>query len=433
MPTLLSQRVTILRASVRLMSLFLLACTPDVEISMNRGTAGRDDDTGEPTSDVDTAEDDSGVPGHEGAQWTFLVFMNGDNDLEKWALADVNEMEAVGSTDDVNIVVQVDRSARQDDSDGDWSGARRFRVEKDQNTRSITSPVLADLGTVDSGTPQTVIDFVEWGIANYPAERVAVVLWDHGTGWSFQPEEGQKGISDDFDAGSELSVAEGDVTEVYAAAAAALGRPVDLVGFDACIMMAWEVAWSVAPHGKVMVASQDYEALQGWDYTGAMADLVANPEMSAADLGESIAFHFHEIPDSTQSVLDLGQVPAFTAAISEVADAVIASGAAAEVLAMATEDAQGFDGPRSTNHDALDLLSRLSSASNDAAVDAAIEAAMALSEPLIISNYNQGGRVKNANGLTIYSPSTGSEPPIYQNAPWSADTSWDEMIAAAAE
>ncbi len=409
----------------------LLACTPEAQVSMNRGTAGRDEDTGEPAPEDDTGEDDTAVPERDGAQWTFLVFMNGDNDLEKWALADVNEMEVVGSTDDVNIVVQVDRSARQDDSDGDWSGARRFRVEKDNNTRSITSPVLADLGTVDSGTPQTVIDFVEWGVATYPAERVAVVLWDHGTGWSFQPEAGQKGISDDYDSGSELSVAEGDVTEVYAAAAAALGRPVDLVGFDACIMMAWEVAWSVAPHGNVMVASQDYEALQGWDYTGAMGDLVANPGMSAAELGESIAFRFYEIPDSTQSVVDLGQIPAFTASISNVADAVIASGTAAELLTVATEDAQGFDGPRSTNHDAIDLLTRMASASNDAGVDSAIDAALALSETLILSNYNQGGRVKNANGLTIFSPATGSVPPLYANAPWSADTTWDEMIAAA--
>ncbi|MBM4367798.1 MAG: hypothetical protein FJ102_16415, partial [Deltaproteobacteria bacterium] len=258
------------------------------------------------------------------------------------------------------------------------------------------------------------------------------VLWDHGTGWSFAPEEGKKGISDDYDAGSELSVAGGDVTEVYAATAAALGRPVDLVGFDACVMMAWEVAWSVAPHGEVMVASQDYEDLQGWDYTGAMGDLVASPGMTAADLGESIAFHFHEIPDSTQSVIDLGQIPAFTAAISDVADAVIASGSATEVLAVATEDAQSFDGPRSMNHDAVDLLTRMASASSDASVDAAIEAALAVSEPLILSNYNQGGRVKNANGLTIFSPATGSVPPLYQNAPWVADTTWDEMIAASA-
>jgi len=416
--------------------MLLLACTPQAMVSMNRGTAGRDDDTASAAAESDTADDDSdsdtAIPGREGDAWTFLVFMNGDNDLEKWALVDVNEMEAVGSTDDVNIVVQVDRSARHDDSDGDWSGARRFRVEKDANARSITSPVLADLGRVDSGTPQTVIDFATWGIENFPAERVALVIWDHGTGWSFAPEEGKKGISDDYESGSELSVAGGDVTEVYAAAAAALGRPVDLVGFDACVMMAWEVAWSVAPHGEAMVASQDYEAVQGWDYTGAMGDLVASPGMSAAELGESIAFRFYEIPDSTQSVVDLGQIPAFTEAISDVADAVIASGSAAEVLAIATEDAQGFDGPRSMNHDAIDLLTRMASASNDAATDAAIDAALALKESLILSNYNQGGRVKNANGLTIFSPSTGSVPPLYEGAPWTAATTWDEMIAASA-
>jgi S1-C subfamily serine protease len=50
-------------------------------------------------------------------EWTILVYVCGDNDLAPFALLDVNEMELVGSTDAVDVVVQFDgeqvRSASQ--------------------------------------------------------------------------------------------------------------------------------------------------------------------------------------------------------------------------------------------------------------------------------------------------------------------------------
>ena len=38
-------------------------------------------------------------------QWTVMVYMSADNNLEPDGIHDLNEMESVGSTDDVNIVV----------------------------------------------------------------------------------------------------------------------------------------------------------------------------------------------------------------------------------------------------------------------------------------------------------------------------------------
>ena len=85
-------------------------------------------------SDIAVAE----IEVHEDdAIWTILVFVNGDNDLEAAGLDDVNEMEQVGSTADVNIVVQFDRSPGHSTSDENWSGARRYYVEADDDTTSI--------------------------------------------------------------------------------------------------------------------------------------------------------------------------------------------------------------------------------------------------------------------------------------------------------
>jgi hypothetical protein len=42
-------------------------------------------------------------------KWTFMVYMDADNNLDPAGLDDINEMEIVGSTDNVNIVVLLDR------------------------------------------------------------------------------------------------------------------------------------------------------------------------------------------------------------------------------------------------------------------------------------------------------------------------------------
>lgn len=428
-----------------LLTMLLMACTPDAVEGGKGGRPGgagaRDTDTASgDTADsaemggdtADTAPDDTG--GEDLPEWTLLVFVNGDNDLETYALGDLNEMEVVGSTEDVNVVVQLDRSKRESRADGDWSGARRYLVGQDDDPRVIGSPVLEDLGEIDSGSVDTVLDFVEWGAATFPARRYALVLWNHGDGWFLVPDaEVTKGISYDDGAGTYLSVAGGDVTDVVAGAEAALGGPIDLMGFDACTMQQWEVASSVAPHAEYLVASQDYEAGDGWPYDAVLADLVAAPAMEAPALGATIALRFHEIPDSTMSVLDLGALEALSDALDEVADAVVATGTANAILRTAAEGAQGYDGPRSRDHDLVHLLERIDATTEDAAVHNAVTGALAAAESVVLTNYNRGGAVKNSYGLSIFSPVDPSLPPIYANAAWSRAHRWDEMLAAAAE
>ena len=42
-------------------------------------------------------------------EWTVMVYLDADNNLESAGIDDINEMEIVGSTTEVNVVVQVDR------------------------------------------------------------------------------------------------------------------------------------------------------------------------------------------------------------------------------------------------------------------------------------------------------------------------------------
>ena len=91
--------------------------------------------------------------------------------LEENMWFDVNEMELVGSTDQMNIVVQIDRYDGAFTGDGDWMDTRRYLIAKDNDLSQITSPVIQSLGEADTGDPQTLIDFVTWSVQNYPAQK----------------------------------------------------------------------------------------------------------------------------------------------------------------------------------------------------------------------------------------------------------------------
>ncbi|TFG91260.1 MAG: hypothetical protein E4H15_06245, partial [Syntrophobacterales bacterium] len=67
-----------------------------------------------------------GIPSRGEGTWTIISYMNGDNDLESFIVGDLNEMEKVGSSDDVSMVVQID--ARTGSSTGGWKDTRRYLV-----------------------------------------------------------------------------------------------------------------------------------------------------------------------------------------------------------------------------------------------------------------------------------------------------------------
>jgi len=363
------------------------------------------------------------------AQWTFMVYIAGDNNLEDAALEDVNEMEQVGSSDEVNILVQLDRSRNYTTADGNWDGSRRYRIEQDSSTNSISSTVLDDLGRIDSGDPDTLADFAVWGIENYPAERYALVVWNHGWGWDFTFTGGTKGVASDDATGNDISVARGELAEALTAATDAIGGPLDLLGMDACLMGSWEVGYAAAPYADTFVGSQASEGLDGWAYDTAMADLVAAPTMDAATLGDFIALRFNETHDSTQAVWDLTLSAELASALDGLAQAMMDSGHAGALLDDAADSAQDFEHGWGDDHDIGDFLDQLErSGDADSAVLEAIATTREVYERTIISSYTWGNDMRNATGMSIYTPTYGRVDSDYTRGTWAAETLWDDFL-----
>ncbi|MBU1107805.1 MAG: hypothetical protein KKB51_14120 [Candidatus Riflebacteria bacterium] len=239
---------------------------------------------------------------------TFMIYMAADNDLENSAIEDINELETCGSTDKVNFVVQIDRNGKYShNSLYKWSGTRRYYITKDTDAKKISSRMIRDLGEINTADPLELVDFVYWAKSNYPAKRYALILWSHGSGWKkiqvggdsvpdkkaltsglrFAMPNAERNIAYDYTSRSSMEIP--TFGEALSKINAILGRPLYILGFDACLMQMAEVAYSAAPFASFQVGSPDREPDRGWPYDMIAREIVQKPDMDARTLGTSIA------------------------------------------------------------------------------------------------------------------------------------------------
>ncbi|MGZ9163712.1 MAG: clostripain-related cysteine peptidase [Anaerolineales bacterium] len=218
----------------------------------------------------------SGLP-----EWTVIVYSAADDEvLEETMWFDINEMELVGSNSQLNIVVQIDRYNGAFTGDGDWSDTRRYLITQDNDLNTIGSRVVQNLGEVDTSDPQTLVDFVTWAIQNYPAKKYALILSDHGGGWT-------GGFTDMSSSSTGMSLPEiGSALEQIRQNTGI--EKFEMLGFDACLMGQIEVFGSLYPYSNYMIASEEVIPSYGWSYAAWLGQVAQNPSMDGGGLSDAV-------------------------------------------------------------------------------------------------------------------------------------------------
>ena len=370
------------------------------------------------------------------AEWTLLVYLAGDNDLEADALADLNEMELAGSTAQVNIIVQLDRMRGERPgmfAPESWTSTRRYRVIQDDDRGRVASPVLADLGELNTGAPQTLVDCMLWGMHTYPARHYALVIWDHGSAWA--------GIAfDDSSNRDGLTMPELD-TALRTVQAQTGVNHLDLIGFDACVMAQLDVLLTVAPYGRVAVASADLEPNTGWPWDRLLTELSAAPEVDSAILGRIIVESYQSAYTTTNqqaltlAAFDLQALPGIRDRFGMFTDAMLADmGNDYRSIAEARSYATVYSQPQPDEFSAVDLsdLARLAitrGASQTIVVQAQalIDAIAAARIAFWSSDFHQ-----QAGGLSIFFPQIRERYPlIYADiSPVALQTEWPRFLTS---
>ncbi len=249
-------------------------------------TPGSTETTANPTETPAPAEPEVIVIESPKVEWLVLLYQDADDEsLEEDIVFDVNSAEYIGSSDKVKILTQLDRYSGAYTGDGDWSQARRYILDIDSNLDILGTNYVEDLGEVDSGDVQTLIDFVLWGLNEYPAEHVILVLSDHGGGWFGGYTDGDN----ENDDGIFLPALESALG--YITSNSSIDK-IDIIGFDACLMAQLEVYSILAPYADFVIASEETESATGWAYAGFLNALTQSADMTPAELSQVIVDTF---------------------------------------------------------------------------------------------------------------------------------------------
>lgn len=117
--------------------------------------------------------------------WTILIYANGNNELEPEIWQSKIDAEKIGSSENVNVVMQIGRESREPvkiirpkDSipslDETWTGVRRYHILKNK------SELIQKLGKANMADPHVLYDFITWGVKSYPAKKYMLILSGHG-------------------------------------------------------------------------------------------------------------------------------------------------------------------------------------------------------------------------------------------------------------
>lgn len=380
------------------------------------------------------------------ADWLIMVYMAADNNLEPWAMADLHEMEVVGSNPNVDIVVQIDRIPGYDASDGDWTTTRRYYVQPDGTPGVVDSTLLADLGELNMGDPNTLADFVDWATTNYPAPRTALVMWNHGGGWRAPQTTGSKATPPGLGGWKEAcwdDTNAGDVLRNWEVRFAFenVGVYLDLIGWDVCLAGMVEVAYEMRNSAGAMVASPALEPGQGWPYDHILGTLNAGPPNTVTGLGLAniVVTEYQNnggLGADTMTAMDLTQMSALGTALTNFCNTVMFendSWAAINTSWIATFFGMGQYNPFVLEpYLDLDLFLQqvLANVTNtNILADAtALRAALAsaVSSSYVGGPYNPAG-----GGLAIYFPTPGlwvDSEYTYVTLQLLANTNWEEFL-----
>jgi len=363
------------------------------------------------------------------AEWTVMVYLDSDNNLESAGIDDINEMEIVGSSADVNIVIQVDRIPDYDTSNSNWTTTRRYYITQDNDPYIINSQLISDLGELNMGNPQTLIDFASWAVSNYPAKKYLLVIWNHGGGFR-SPAYTTKDIAwDDTDGEDKITMPE--LEYALSAISVQIGENIDIVGMDACYMAMAEVAYQVKDYADILVTSEESEPNDGWPYDIILNQLVSYPTVTsnqlAANIVDSYIFSYTVSDEVTQSAIDLSYTDTLADQLSNMALAIMN-----DTLTPANNYINAANSSQYYGDwdfiDLYDFCNNILIYSNSVFVkNIALSIQQTLSSAVLHSGY-YGYGVDKSRGLSIYFPYTEYDS-YYNNTNFAQDTFWDEMLS----
>ncbi len=359
--------------------------------------------------------------------WTILVYLHGDNNLESSSLEDLEEMEAVGSKQGFNIVVQWDRAS--------VAGGIRGVVKKGD------LEVRQKLPEQNSDDPKVLSSFLQWGVRSFPAQRYGVIMWDHGGQW----DGGFGGDESNGENGMNIFDMRGAIQSAMVSTGV---KKLDFLAFDTCLMGGLEVLGQFADLTRLYIADPEIDYGAGWDYNAALGYLQKNPSVSVLEFGKrevatwaahhnedeaDLRYRAHAAYDTTQFGNVLSAVKVLNTSLQ--ADWQDESEALSSLRSKVTEYSISPEEPKAPRPyvDLGDLAGLFLAKSSSSEVRNAAKNVLSSIDKLVFAK-SLGQSNKSARGLSVWMPADRSKLPdeatmqAYNKLGSSVGSGWDDFL-----
>ena len=232
----------------------------------------------------------SGKPVAEEGAWTVALYICADNDLEMyWDGMSLAMLLNLPGSEGVEFVAYVDLMSTEGTQIIEIEGAEVLLIES--------------LPEMNFGAGATFQWFLEDVSTRFPADNLAVIVWDHGSAW--------RGVCYDYTSGDRIVASE------MRDAISGAGVEIDILAFDACACASIEMAYEAAVSGLVslMVASEELVAGNGFPYDTMFTPAALEPTRTAVevafDMVDGWEAYYSEIGwawYATLGVIDVGVI-----------------------------------------------------------------------------------------------------------------------------
>ncbi len=364
-------------------------------------------------------------------EWTVLVYAEGRNHLAYSTNVAINKMEKAGSDENVNVVVQSTIEPAWNERfapDMEKTNTRRYYITQDSDENKISSPVAGDLGEKVPLNPDTLADFLSWGMEKFPAKHYMVVIKKHGLGFAKTDKM--------------VPLSARDLDEALEKTEKKTGKTVDVLSFDSCSMEQMEVGYEIKEHVKVMAGSQEDIYAIDYPYDTFLSGLKEKAKtINPKEVGELIVkAHETEVPRGIQTAIDLEKLKEVGKATEELVNTLIKENIPRDVLytdmlktsSMEPQESRSFAFNFRDERGFLKNLMEDKNITSRAIKDKAKALDNLLSDS-IIAHYigNSKKKIKDGRGFNIYMPWKNPSDDLKENygkLKFEKDTTWMKLV-----
>ncbi len=341
--------------------------------------------------------------------WTIIVYLDGDNNLDTYAQKELNEIKAAEIDSSVSVIILQDGQENGD--------SRCYTIVNG----SFSETSLAEISPgwdreVNMGSGETLEMFTDYAFRQYPAEHYMLELWNHGYGW--------RGICKDETNNDRLTLQE--IRGSLAAACTGSHKKIDVLVYTACKMGGIEAAYGLDQYVGYVVTSQESMSAAGLPHR-AVLEAAGNISSGAAMVDcivEEYAALYQDAQAYTISGWNLSYMADLSASVDTFARLLSnTSRIRSSVVSDACEQVESFGGVG--YGDLYDFAYTVEQLSGDAVIDDAARNVIDNITCLMHAEWHGDGH-PDAHGISIYLPSYYLSQ--YEDTLFASDTYWDECL-----